>query len=528
MSTNPATHRTVKFLMRHYVELLAVLSVLFVLQTGLVPFDFFRDQATSGSTVLFTTATDHATFPDIVFNIFLYVPVGLLLHCWLCRARGQPGGVLLSAILLAAALSGAIEWLQAYSPARVSSVIDLTANVVGACIGAFISQVARWILPGLIGAALCEFHASPQAALAKAYCLALAIAAAMPFTFSFDSVRLKQSWENARFMPFSAVTAQATAADDALAVRDYRRWSHAEWWRMKRWSRWAAECVAFAVLVWFMQPVLRGQYGFSASATMALVWWLCGVFAIGLSLLQFPIVTRGFDATDIVFRLLGVWVGLVTRSVYFRASGFLTPQHRANRWRKLTRVGCSAMLMYIIYTGVIPLTINIGHGGPEASMGSAGFWPFFAYFLTRFDLMMDDVMEKFISYALFAALLAACWTRVAGLPLRSRLFAVATIGVSISIAIEITQMFIPIRVASLTDPILAACGCVVGVLGQEHAAQFYRFAMTHESLGPKGLQAEREARTRLTPADALLAGLTEPRPDAPVEPSPNSEPTPHR
>lgn len=521
---NPRIHPAAKFLMRYYVELLAVLAILFVLQTGLVPFDFFQDQPTTGSTVLFGAATDRLTLPDVIFNGFLYIPVGLLLHCCLFRRCGDRRLALPLAIALAAALSGAVEWLQAYSPARISSIIDFTANVTGACIGACISHIAGWILPKLVGAALFEFHELPQAALVKVYCFALVIAAAMPFSFSFDSVRLKQSLKNARLVPFSAVTAYEAAADQALAAGDHWHRSHAKWQSMKRWSRWTAECVAFAVLVWLMQPVLRGQYNFSARAAAGLTWWLCGAFAVGLSLLQLPILTRGFDTTDILFRLLGVEVGLVTRSVYFHVRERLTPQRRSERRHNLARIGCAATLIYIVYAGVIPLTINTEHGGPEVSIGSKGFLPFFAYFVTRFDLMMDDVMEKFVSYALFAALLAACWARVANLATSSRVLAVTTVGVAISVVIEAVQMFIPVRVTSLTDPILAACGCVVGVLGREHAVAFYRFATTHQMLGPKEPQAEREVPARLPSTDTLIASLTEPRPDAPVEPPQRSKP----
>jgi hypothetical protein len=183
------------------------------------------------------------------------------------------------------------------------------------------------------------------------------------------------------------------------------------------------------------------------------------------------------------------------------------------------------MFVYIVYTGLIPLTFNLGHGGPAASIASESFLPFFAYFVTRFDLMMDDVMEKFVSYALFAALLVTCWARAGRVATSSRVFVVAAVGVAISVVIEIAQMFIPVRVTSLTDPILAAAGCAVGVLGQEYAVSFYRFASTHEMLGPAEAEPRPTMVGDLAPADALIASLAEPRQDAPVEPSPKPRPT---
>ena len=85
MPSTPANLPVRKFLMRYYVELLGVLSVLFVLQTGLVPFDFFTGAPHPVARVLFTAATDHYTLADIIGNIFLYVPIGLLAHTCICR-----------------------------------------------------------------------------------------------------------------------------------------------------------------------------------------------------------------------------------------------------------------------------------------------------------------------------------------------------------------------------------------------------------------------------------------------------------
>jgi hypothetical protein len=282
------------------------------------------------------------------------------------------------------------------------------------------------------------------------------------------------------------------------------------------------------VLVWLLQSVLRAQYGFTARASAGLICWSCGALAIGLSLLQLPILMRGFDATDILFRLLGVAVGLATHSAFARGGEPSGTPRSAERWGGFVRVGCAATFGYIVYIGVIPLTFSTAHGGPAAAISSKGFLPFFAYFLTRFDVMMDDVLEKFVSYALFAALLSACWKRVAVLEVRSRVLAVSSVGVALSCLLEVVQMFIPVRVAGLTDPILCACACVVGVLAKEHAVALYQFAVTHEMFGPQGLHVEQNGRAALSPTDAMIAGLTEPYPEAPEEPALQPKPTSHR
>lgn len=554
---NPA----VSFLVRRYVELLTTLVVLFVLQAGLVPFDFGGRGGETGSTGFFGATVSNLTFPDIVSNIFLYVPVGILLHWTLYRRARRHTFILPATIALAAAMSAGVEWLQAYSPARVSSIIDFVSNVVGATIGASISWIARHTVPRMLGAALYEYHKRPQAALLKTYCLALVVFAAIPFSFSFDATRMKQAIKSANFIPFAEIKDASFArrvadgsgrsgggAPSSLRVEDGFKpygathiypvpdtWkergtllasgarlaaAHVKWERMKHWSRWSAECASFVVLAWLLQSVLRWDYGFNRRATTALVWWVGGALAVSLSALQLPIVSRVCDVTDILFRLLGLWLGIVTRSVGSYDPERLAAAVQAWRWRRVTRIGCAATVAYIVYTGVIPLAFSSEAGGPTAALESEGFLPFFAYFVTRFDLMMADAMGKFASYAVFSALLATCWTSVIGCDTKTRLLSITTVGVAMSVGIEIVQMYMPVRVTSLTDPILASAGCLSGVLMQQHILGFYRIAMSRAVLGPEAIREVSPAVPELAPADALVATLMDPRDDAPVEPSP--------
>ena len=183
-------------------------------------------------------------------------------------------------------------------------------------------------------------------------------------------------------------------------------------------------------------------------------------------------------------------------------------------------MGCAATFAYIVYTGIVPFTFAYPKGGVWGPLTATEFLPFMAYFVTRFDLMMTDVMEKFASYAVLAALLATCWTRLARLDMWPRLIRVMTVCIALSSLIEYVQMFIPIRVVSLTDPILAAAGCVVGVIVQERAVRFYRFSVAEEVLGPDDRPATPEQMRGLTITESLIASLADPSADAPTETSP--------
>jgi VanZ family protein len=362
--------------------------------------------------------------------------------------------------------------------------------------------------------------------LLKAYAGVLIFVAAMPFSFSFDAGLVKRSVESATWVPFGATAAYHSTAETALAADNYYQFSFTKWQSMKCWSRWAGETVSFGVLVWLAQPLLRRHYGFGRRGAAALIWWLCGGFAICLSGPHLIMVTRNFDVTDILFRWLGIGLGLTVRSLYARPAADRGSEAMTGRWPRGVTLACAATLAYIVYVSVIPLTFSAPEGGMGRAVLSAEFLPFFGYFVTRFDLMMDDVMEKLLVYALLGALLATCSRRLQALSMWSRVATLATIGVMIAIPLEVVQMFIPIRVASLTDLILAGCGCAAGAIGQEHAVGFYRFATSAKWPTSTGPPREGPASPVPSPTEVLFDSLLDEDPAAPVEPSPTRKPTP--
>lgn len=524
MTARPSHRNRPHFLVRYHLELLTLLALLFVFQSGLVPFDFLNSTGDGQSGVWFSARWNDLTVPDAIGNVFLYIPIGILVYATLRRACGN--GILACVLTLAAGagLSGSIEWIQGFSASRVSSSIDWSANLLGTALGTLIGMSAMRLIPRMVGAALYEFSKQPRMALLKAYCLALVVVAALPFSFSLDSTRLKQAAKAAHFVPFAALADDASLARDALVAEDSHTYDLASWRFLKRWSRWMAECISFAVFVWLLKPILIRKYGFGSRSTVGLVFWIGSGLAIGLSLLQLPILTRGFDSTDILFRMCGLGIGLVSHDFLLKPGQYLREDQSQGQVRRFAMVGTAVSLAYIIYAGLIPLTIDATHGGPASSIQAKGFLPFFAYFVTRFDIMMDDVMEKFLAYAVFALLISFSWKRLAVHNLSGRLSRVVSLGVLISSAIEFVQMYMPVRVASLTDPILAAAGCLMGVIAKDHVQAFYQFAMTREMAGPPLTDATLEPQTPLTLTDELIATLTEPHPDAPTETPPTRKP----
>jgi VanZ family protein len=99
---------------------------------------------------------------DLITNVLVYIPLGLLLAGWILRSLNGPSALILASVS-GGLLSIAMEGLQAFFPGRVSSKLDVIANIGGAIVGALLAWLIsprtlpgawikglrrEWLLPG--------------------------------------------------------------------------------------------------------------------------------------------------------------------------------------------------------------------------------------------------------------------------------------------------------------------------------------------------------------------------------------------
>lgn len=85
---------------------------------------------------------------DIIQNVLVYMPLGLLVVAW-CGRRLPFGAALLLAAVTGTALSLVIETAQQYLPVRVPSLVDVAMNFTGSVIGALLGALfSRRTMPG--------------------------------------------------------------------------------------------------------------------------------------------------------------------------------------------------------------------------------------------------------------------------------------------------------------------------------------------------------------------------------------------
>ena len=495
-----------RFVGRNVAEVLALLCLVFVLQFSLIPFDF---QTTPTEPIL-GELWAQATKVGIASNVMIYWPLGLLLHVVCARRLRGSLSPLLAAVGGAVALSLMLETLQAFSPTRISSSADVVANALGATAGALTSDGCRWLVPRLVGATVAAFCREPRGAIIKAYVGLLILFAALPFTFCLDVGRLKQAVKTAHLVPFASDAQWARAAEQSLAEGERYTYATYRFGRMRQWSRWAAEGTSFGLLAWLAFPYLRGRYRFGPTRSLLLIWWCGLLLAASMSVMQLTILTRGLDATDVLLRMVGLVAGsLAALVVLERAPG--TGQERVLK-RRLVRVACVAVGGFILFNGLIPFEVNT-QAHPAAAVASSGFSPFYSYFEARFDRMANDLVGKFVAFTVLGATLSAAVPSFANRRFSSRLARVVGCGLALSVVIETAQIFLVVRVPSLTDPIIAGAACAIGVMLEAHAR-------TLRQLGADHFRAE--ATAQLSPIDEWLATLAQPRPDAPREPDPRT------
>ncbi|MFN2338304.1 MAG: VanZ family protein [Gammaproteobacteria bacterium] len=133
-----------------------------IIYGSLFPLGDWQTPATARLAFLLPPYEGRPIYTDILLNILVYMPLGLLLALRL-RPRFGFARAVLTATLLGGLLSLAMEALQMSLPGRVSSVTDLATNaggsLLGALLAAFLGSGARlgrwpaawraaWLLPG--------------------------------------------------------------------------------------------------------------------------------------------------------------------------------------------------------------------------------------------------------------------------------------------------------------------------------------------------------------------------------------------
>lgn len=479
----PGTHQTVYspqknqligFMQRRSVEVFTVLFLVYVAYSSLYPFEVsYREFAFSANRSLLGLDSPPASRLDIVANVFLFLPAGFLLQWSFKRAGASNFRAMVPTVLLGAALAYTCEWLQRFSPIRVSSYADFACNAFGTVCGAMLAVGVLQLSCGTIEKLKSELRCRPAATAPKVCALCLTLLALLPLDFRISPRRIGAAIHQAHYIPFGRLQVLEQEHDRLIAAGKVAGAYRVEYNRLMFYGRCAAETGGFILFGMLLMHLLRRHYGFGALAGCWTTWWLALMLAIPLNLVQLVVASRDVDVTFLIMNVIGAIVGT---GVY--ESGWLPIREKGidYAFKKAARWALVGLVAYFIYTGLVPFRFSPDSAFVAQQTTKADVIPLERYFEARWPTAAADMISKITVFALIGAVLSSVWGRLRSGPNRQRIGYLLTFSVLVAVPVELAQFFLPLRTPSVTAVLLAMTGALAGYLTYQWAVAYYRRA----------------------------------------------------
>jgi glycopeptide antibiotics resistance protein len=367
---------------------------------------------------------------DFASNVLLFIPLGYLFMGALCVDRPRlfalPAAVLVLPPLCVA--SAAIEFTQIWFPPRVMSVDDIVGESLGAAIG-----VAAWAFAGgritqSARAAWSELERRELAARLLPFYLAfLVFVHVMPLDLTINPVEIWHKYKAGRIVlvPFGAPGV-----------------GPAEWTSKVAWN------AVYFLPVGFLLAGLGGRW--RVSGRMAL---MAGVLvAGGVEFLQLFVWTRYADMTDVLTGTVAVIVGWAGARVW-QDRGAATPGPR------LRASALAAWIGVLVLANWFPFDFRRNPAEWGETLYSVPLVPFADLYRGSDFHAFEQVVSKTLLFMPLGALLAR--------PGRSTLLAFFT-GLALSGVLELGQLGLPTRYASVTDVLVESSATWLGAYLARH------------------------------------------------------------
>jgi VanZ family protein len=445
-------------------------SVIFAIYGSLVPFDLVRvplDEAVHRFAAAMEGPLQLWSRSDLIANVLLMVPVAFCLMA-VCRLdrRGMGGTLAASVITVACGygLANLLEFMQVFTPDRVVSKSDVLAQTIGAVIG-----VGGWLFAGqpmidwLRGASrprqaglddragLDEQWRRVQALLAV-YAAGWFILMALPLelTISPGTLVHKLRTGGIILVPFAG---------------QYESFSDGLWDVVGG----ALSAAPLGILAWL--TALDWRWRKPVTGALLLGW----AFVCAGEFVQVFEIHRVADVTDVIIGSGGVAASVWLATRHLRVA---TPAKRGARPAAVSQMRAAgsplaALAQTLAWCAVLvfyhwkPFDFTTDAHLIRQRVSDLSLMPLAQYVhaSTGPQLLMQMLVKGGLGVPLGALL--ARWTRTWGLtgPSGSRLAWVAGLTLALGVlgGIEVGQIFLPDRVADITDVLVAWCGAATGM-----------------------------------------------------------------
>jgi VanZ family protein len=355
------------------------------------------------------------SLPDVVSNILLGVPFGLLM-AWSGLAGGPLATRVLRVALADAGLAAAVEAGQLFAPSRTSSLVDVITQVTGALAGLLLAHALWGASPRPVGPRLARALAErPALALLLAVAAVLAADALYPYAVTLDVSTVWHSFKSAQWRPLDAV-------------------------RRAFWPDLLVEKVLpWAALGGLARVALVGV----VPARGGLVAWAAGT-ALGIALEAGKLLIAGRTPSldGALLASGGALVGVALAPALARAAA---GRGRGPGWL----VGATAALL--AYEELTPFGVLRSVAAVRARMARVEWLPFASYYFAGPQSALFDVGKKLV----LGAALGAAMRHASPRP---RLILVLVLAA----LLEAAQVLQPTHIASVGDAVVIYVGALAG------------------------------------------------------------------
>lgn len=396
----------------------------------LLPFRF--DTPAAGASDLFGLARvgwPASTVDDLVTNVAIYIPIGLMLSLLLGRHMRSNARRILFVTAAGLSMSLGLEWLQTMMSSRYASWMDVCMNGLGTLLGA-----TGAVLVGSLGSIQdrLERYARlrPWSAATAALTIGLMAYHLVPFDFVGSSLAMRRSLAQTNLWPIAG-----TAATDLSSVD--------EWVRMLGYAS------PFGLLA-FVGVLGRCERGMSGAVSRRALLTGVALVPLALEVVQIFVASHAFDAMDWLSGAMGGAIGAIV-GCRLCAGG---------RSVSTKSVFAGAVLLQVPYLLVSSAT-SLDLAWSDVALSRLVWMPFAGHFARPFAPAMADLIATAITFVVFAGLIRGLW---GGRDRIQRAVFIMLPVVAIASICEMMQMFASSRTPDVTTPLIAMMAAVVVVL----------------------------------------------------------------
>lgn len=455
-------------------EIAFLICVLGMVYMSFVPFDLQRTPTRAGdAAALLGLPVAAFNMPDILANIGVYFPLG---GCAMlvARRRGlRPFTAGVAALVPIGVMSYAVEFGQQYVASRVSSSVDLTANVLGALLGIVFAGLWEAPIHRMIRRARRSFRHDQWSVMSKAFVCAVLVVALRPYDIVVDPIHTAYGLRHAEVGPLARWSGLEQEVEQAVATG--RRVGMHELPRVQ-WEYVLDRCVdvvIYAAVTLLMALSLSTRFR-SRVRLLLSAGFVTLSLACLITLIRIFLISRGLDTAHWVCAVVGWMVGgAVALPLVGRGLSLSRPDVAREESAKSgmpaawTLAACCGAIAVVMLYELVPFDFRAGALSDGDGYGSVIWIPLYGHFHSRPNDAVFDVSGKLLRYGCMAACLATLLRCFSNRPWQVRLWLTILATAIAATGFQFVHLASPSRFTDVTTVLLAICAAAAGAIGAQ-------------------------------------------------------------